>query len=91
MLDGRIVWQVGEAAWSTLIDDARIIPNTQIEAAIAQATARQQEDGLVGVYGVQIESDDATPTPVTVRERIRAFGPTVHPDFTPAAELEAHA
>lgn len=91
LLDGRIVWQVAEGDWSPIIRDARIIPNAEIEAAIAQAAARQQADGLVGVYGVQIESDEAAPTPVTVRERIRAFGPTVHPDFTPAAELEAHA
>ncbi|GAA4499685.1 DUF2849 domain-containing protein [Gluconacetobacter tumulicola] len=91
LLDGRIVWQVEEGTWSTLIDDAGIIPNDEIEAAIAHAAGRQQADGLVGVYGVQVDPEAATPTPVTVRERIRAFGPTVHPDFTPAAELEAHA
>nr|WP_220790415.1 DUF2849 domain-containing protein [Gluconacetobacter takamatsuzukensis] len=91
MLDGRIVWQVAEGDWSTIIADARIIPNADIEAAIAQAAARQQADGLVGIYGVQVETDATPPVPVTVRERIRAFGPSVHPDFTPVAELEAHA
>ena len=91
LLDGRIVWQAADGAWSTLIDAARIIPNDSIEAAIAHAAGRQQADGVVGVYGVQIEAENATPVPVTVRERIRAFGPTVHPDFTPVAELEAHA
>jgi Protein of unknown function (DUF2849) len=90
LLDGRIVWLAGDGTWSERIDAARIVANDDIETAIADTTRRQQQDGVVGVYGVQVNPGAATPVPVTVRERIRAFGPTVHPDFAPFPEAQAH-
>ncbi|ACI52855.1 conserved hypothetical protein [Gluconacetobacter diazotrophicus PA1 5] len=91
LLDGRIVWLAADGLWSERIDAARVISNDAVEAAIAETAGRQQQDGVVGVYGVQINPEAATPVPVTVRERIRAFGPTVHPDFATPAGSAAHA
>ncbi|GBQ89949.1 hypothetical protein AA13595_2776 [Gluconacetobacter johannae DSM 13595] len=87
LLDGRIVWLAEDGAWSGRIDAARIFSNDGIEAVIDATARRQQADGVVGVYGVQISDDSTTPVPVTVRERIRAFGPTVHPEFATLTEV----
>ncbi|WP_323990614.1 DUF2849 domain-containing protein [Nguyenibacter sp. L1] len=102
LLDGRIVWLAEDGVWSDRIDAARIFANDGpeggsesgsesgsnggIESVIAAVAARQQADGVVGVYGVQLRDDSATPVPATVRERIRAFGPSVHPEFAPFTE-----
>nr|WP_218061561.1 DUF2849 domain-containing protein [Ameyamaea chiangmaiensis] len=80
MLDGRTVW-LGAHGWSEQIAEARVIANTDIEAAIEDARARAAADSVMAIYGVQLLPDTATPEPLTMRERIRAFGPSVHPAF----------
>ncbi|GAN52791.1 DUF2849 domain-containing protein [Tanticharoenia sakaeratensis] len=86
LLDGRIVWRT-DAGWTDVIDAADIVSNTDVEDAIAKARAHAQADGVVGVYGVQIGEDGR---PVTVRERIRAFGPSTHPAFATLAKGDHH-
>nr|WP_298798234.1 DUF2849 domain-containing protein [uncultured Acetobacter sp.] len=83
LLDGRIVWLASDGQWQPLIQDAKIYPNSAIEDALKVCNARAQEEALVGIYGVQVTLTASGPQPVTSRERIRAAGPSVHPDFTP--------
>ena len=91
LLDGRIVWLTEQGTWSIDIACAATWPNDRIEAVIADTARHQQEQGVVGVYGVQLADQAAGITPLTVRERIRAFGPTVHPQFVPSHEDTTHA
>ena len=84
LLDGIVVWRMKDGAWCTLISDASLIPNDQIEAILDKVKPEAQSQGVLGVYGVQVQEDEAGRTvPVTARERIRAFGPSVHPEFSP--------
>ena len=89
LLDGRIVWLTAQG-WSELIAHARVFDNTEIENAIKHAKAMPEARTVVGIYGVQLDPDTAGITPLTVRERIRAFGPSVHPDFAPVETQDVH-
>lgn len=83
LLDGRIVWLGADGEWKTLIQDAEPYANSAIEDVLKRCNAHAQQEALVGIYGVQVTRTASGLRPVTSRERIRAAGPTVHPDFTP--------
>ncbi|KON65988.1 hypothetical protein KOEU_06780 [Komagataeibacter europaeus] len=89
LLDGRIVWLTPQG-WSEHIGHARVFDNADIEDAIRQAKAAPDARRLVGIYGVQLDPSAAGLSPLTVRERIRAFGPSVHPDFAPVETSNVH-
>lgn len=86
LLDGLIVWRDVKGIWQRSIAHAAILSPEDYESALEAATKSAQNDGVVGVYEVVVRPG-AIAAPVSVRERIRAFGPTVHPQF--ATELDA--
>ena len=79
LLNGHVVW-LGEAAgWVGAFDQARILA-TEAEAAdaMARATADRRELEVVEVHVVDVaERSAGRLAPVTYRERVRAFGPTI--------------
>nr|WP_194299845.1 DUF2849 domain-containing protein [Acetobacter conturbans] len=84
LLDGIVVWRAADGSWKERITDAAPIPNTEVEGLLSTLQGNAQKLGLVGVYGVQVQDDTGGKiVPVTSRERIRAFGPSVHPQFSP--------
>lgn len=83
LLDGRIVWLAADNTWQILLSHAQVFPNTEIEEKLAAYSAKAQQEGLVGVYGVQVHTNSGRITPVTSREQIRAQGPSIHPQFVP--------
>ena len=84
LLDGRIVWLDPAGQWQLSIAQAHTFSNDGMEAVLARQAAKAAEDEVVGIYGVQVEPSSSGPEPITTRERIRAFGPSVHAAFTPA-------
>lgn len=83
LLDGIVVWRAADGAWRERIGDAALVPNDEVEALLKTLQGQAQAQGVLGVYGVQTREDEAEITPLTTRERIRAFGPSVHPEFAP--------
>lgn len=86
LLDGHIVWRDAHGSWQRSIAQAAILAPETYESQLEEAVASSQKDGVVGVYEVVVRPGTIA-DPVSVRERIRAFGPTVHPQF--ATELDA--
>jgi len=86
LLDGHIVWRDSHGVWQRSIVHAAIFSPETYEAELETAIKSAQSDGVVGVYEVVVRPGIPA-EPVSVRERIRAFGPTVHPQF--ATELDA--
>lgn len=80
LLDGRIVWLDESQKWCDHISQAGQFSYEKAETAlkVAQESSAQQE--VVGVYEVLAQAG-TPPQPVTMREKIRAYGPTSHPDF----------
>ena len=91
LLDGRIVWLDPQGAWQLTIKNAATFTNESMPERLANQNARAAADEVVGVYGVQVELSSSGPEPLTTRERIRAFGPSVHAAFTPAWQPPAQA
>ncbi|GAB3593377.1 hypothetical protein APE01nite_03570 [Acetobacter peroxydans] len=91
LLDGRIVWLDPQGAWQLSIRNAATFPNDSMPERLATQTARAAADEVVGVYGVQVVLSSSGPEPLTTRERIRAFGPSVHEAFTPAWQPPAQS
>ncbi|NHO31650.1 DUF2849 domain-containing protein [Acetobacter sp. LMG 1636] len=91
LLDGIVVWRAADGTWCELISDATQIPNGEVENLLNIVKPEAQNQGVLGVYGVQVrENDVGEIVPVTARERIRAFGPSIHPEFAPRDHAAMH-
>jgi hypothetical protein len=76
LLRGDVLWWNGEG-WSLTIDTA-VAVDADGEAILARETAQERVSDLALIDAEQIEGRWR---PVKVRERIRAFGPTVRADL----------
>ncbi|MFT8808662.1 DUF2849 domain-containing protein [Gluconobacter sp.] len=85
LLDGRTVWWSADGVWDLHIGRAAMLDAESAEAVLSRVAGEAQRDGVVGVYDTAVQAV-SPPEPVTVREKIRAHGPTVHPEF--AVETE---
>ena len=76
--DGRVVFLGESGRWVGSVGEAELFSD---EAALDQASAyaKAQHDARIVVepYPIDIEIVDGSPLPTRIRERIRAFGPTV--------------
>jgi hypothetical protein len=80
---GVVLWW-GPDGWSPLLADA-----SGLESDVAEALKAREEAGerVVDVAVIDTMGIPGAWRPVTVRERIRGFGPTVRPDLAvPASE-----
>ena len=80
LLDGRTVWWREDGGWDLRIGQAVLLDADVAGAALSRAMEEAQRKGVVGVYDTAV-LPVVPPEPVTVREKIRAHGPTVHPEF----------
>ena len=87
LLTGRVLWLTEDGAWSPRIGDARVSDSESdmAEMAAAGKTAHTAHE-VFDIYPVDIAAEPGPPRPVKMRERIRALGPTIHPDFGPQAD-----
>ncbi|XAO72084.1 MAG: DUF2849 domain-containing protein [Acetobacteraceae bacterium] len=78
--DGRIVWLTAAGSWSDSIYDARQLDSVEFQTYLDDASKPAAGDGIIDVYEVLV-TPGHPPSPISMRERIRAFGPTTHPQF----------
>jgi hypothetical protein len=75
--DGVPIYRIADGGWSTdLAASAQLATAAEAEA-IAAAASVNGADAVVGAYAITIAIDGATVRPTSLRERIRADGPTV--------------
>jgi hypothetical protein len=79
LADGEVMfWNRGE--WRERFSEIELFEDAaQAEAALAAAQA--QVKVIVDPYLIEVRFDDGVPVPIAYRERVRALGPTVHPDM----------
>jgi hypothetical protein len=79
LLDGEVVfWNQG--AWAEQFADIELFDDAAAaEAALAGAQA--QPTAIVDPYMIEVKVEDGLPVPTAYRERVRALGPTIHPDM----------
>ena len=76
--NGRVVWWDGQG-WSIHVEDA-------VDVGDAAGTILAEEDAACrvnGGYAIDAEPDPAGGVrPAHIKDRVRAYGPTVRPDLT---------
>jgi hypothetical protein len=83
---GDVLWWSG-ADWSRHIRDAAVMEKTEAEALAAKFGPAETISDLSAVE-VTIENGSYVPT--TTRQRVRAIGPSVRPDFAlPSLPVES--
>jgi hypothetical protein len=74
--DGVPVYFAGHAAWSVALADAVLVAAADGEALLATAQAGPLPLPVVAPYLIEAVRDAGAVRPLSLRERIRAFGPT---------------
>ncbi|WP_439533338.1 DUF2849 domain-containing protein [Polymorphobacter sp.] len=74
---GDVLWWDG-ADWSLHLRDAATMEKAEAEALVAQFQPAERISDLVPV---EVTFTDAGLRPTSTRERVRAVGPSVRPDF----------
>ncbi|WP_051231164.1 DUF2849 domain-containing protein [Kaistia adipata] len=79
LADGLVVFLTAAGGWSYRLADARVIPDAELDVALAHAKAQHEAQIVVDPYEIEATVDaDGVPVPVRLREKIRAAGgPTV--------------
>lgn len=67
----------GDAYWSTDLGKAETVDLSNIDALKGEAERSEKENVIVAPYAIDVEISGSTITPLTKREQIRAFGPTI--------------
>ena len=76
LTDGAVVYRKPDQSWVRTIADAKVL-DTDAESTLAEAQADVAAAKIVGLELIDIIETETGPQPVSLRERIRAFGPTV--------------
>lgn len=82
LLDGDVVWLGENGSWVERVTLARTFDGKAAVAEGLAAGARAEKNQeVVGVYEMDVTVEDGLIVPVRLRERIRAAGPTTHPEL----------
>ena len=83
--DGVVVFRTVTGGWSSRIADAETVSGEAEAARLLSDAERDSANAVVvGPYLIDVNEVDGETRPVSLRERIRAFGPT-----TPMVGVEA--
>ena len=80
LVEGDVVFW-GKGGWREQFADADLMTDPAVaDAALDAAKAKVTE--LVDPYLIDVRIEaDGSPVPISFRERVRALGPTIHPDM----------
>lgn len=81
LLDGRVVWFTSQDYWGIMLEEAQLFPNKdEAEEKLQQIIHTKASRFLIDLHCTELTS---SLQPITVREKIRAYGPSTHPEFNP--------
>ena len=82
LTDGDVVYQAADSSWVQAFDDAAVY-HAKPEADAGLAWANKDVEGrvVVGAYLFEVAEENGVGVPASVREKIRAKGPTVRTDL----------
>ncbi|MBD8892222.1 DUF2849 domain-containing protein [Roseibium litorale] len=87
LIDGEVVWLGAGNAWVGQVSEALVLDGKDdVAAALAAGLASAERREVVDVYEVDVTEEDGKLVPVRLREKIRAKGPTTHPDLGKQAQ-----
>ena len=77
--DGEVVFG-GEGGWVEKFSQATLYSD-RAEADAVLEDAKGQVTTIIDPYLIDISLENGQPVPIALRERVRALGPTIHPDM----------
>ncbi len=83
LTNGAVVYLTAAGRWSEWIAEARTADKADAKALVGEGERTANE--VVAPYLIDVDTGTGMPQPLRFRERIRAFGPPVHPHFARAA------
>lgn len=95
LADGEVVFWA-DGGWRERFAEIQLFADAE-SAEAALAAAKAQPTVIVDPYIIEVRFDDGVPVPIAYRERVRALGPTIHPDMGkqveggPVIDAIAHA
>lgn len=81
---GEVVFRRA-AGWAPRLADADVYLTPAAAEAVV-ATAKAEPLVVVDPYRIELRLEGGLPIPQSYRERVRALGPTIHPDMGKQAE-----
>lgn len=88
--DGESVWWSADGRWAATIAGAETVADKAGEARLeAVGQAGIKDNLVVDVNLIDVELEDGVLRPTRLRERIRAKGPTTHPEFNKPVAFSA--
>ena len=75
--DGTVVYLTDDGRWSTRVGDCLVSEAADGERMMDRAAEAEPAQHVVGAYLIDVEVADGAVHPLTLREAIRAKGPTV--------------
>ena len=80
---GLVVYQTPENGWTESVRVAEVLTDeVSLAAGLKRAKVAEDCQLVVGIYEIEVETVDGDLRPTRYRERIRAFGPSTHPEFS---------
>lgn len=79
LADGEVMFG-GPGGWVEKFSEA-VLYSDAAEAEAALEAAKAQPTFIVDPYLIDISLENGQPVPIAFRERVRALGPTIHPDM----------
>lgn len=76
---GRSVWMTADGGWTSDPEKVGVFTGDEAEARLADAA--KQESIVTDPYFMEVTETGEIAGRETLRETIRANGPTIHPDF----------
>lgn len=90
LLNGEVVWLGADGEWLAQLSGARIFEGKEAVAeGLALGAEAEKAQKVVGVYEMAVVEEEGRLVPVRLREKIRAKGPTTHPNLGKQAQSEA--
>jgi len=78
LTDGVVVFLTGSEIWAPSIGAGIVIEDeTEQQRLLEIAKGHERQCVVIDPYLIDVESDAGKPRPTSIREAIRAFGPTV--------------
>ncbi len=88
--DGIVVYLDDAGGWTETVSQSRLIATSEDEEAATEMAEKASDDAVVAdPYLIDVNEDGGQIRPVRYRERIRAYGPPVHPDFVKTTSSDA--
>lgn len=86
--DGAVVYFTQSGSWSESIAESRIARDVKAsETLLADGLDAASGRTADSPYLIDVSVDGADVRPLRYRERIRAFGPSIHPEFGKQAAI----